>query len=178
MRGILAIAFALYFFYAWMVIYTPIYLLQAGFSWIEIGKMFTVMLLPFVIIEYPAGYIADKYIGETELLSIGFAIMAISIFALMTVNSFVGMMLALLCSRVGASLVEIMRETYFYKKVRSGDLDMMETFRNMNPIAHIIAPATATILLAFGAHVPSLFLVLGVGMAFAAAIPRTIKDTR
>lgn len=178
MRGILAIAFALYFFYAWMVIYTPIYLLQAGFDWVDIGKMFTVMLLPFVLVEYPAGYIADKYIGETELLMIGFGIMAISLFALLTVSSFAGVMIVLLCSRIGASLVEIMRETYFYKKVRSGDLDMMETFRNMNPVAHIIAPATATVMLAFGAHVPTLFLILGLGMAFAAAIPSTMKDSR
>ncbi len=53
--------FLLQFFYTWMVIYSPIYLhVNLGFSWPEIGKIFTIMLLPFLLIQYPIGYLADK----------------------------------------------------------------------------------------------------------------------
>ena len=41
--------FLLRFFYAWMVIYTPIYLNQhLGIPWGTVGLIFTIMLLPFI----------------------------------------------------------------------------------------------------------------------------------
>ena len=49
MLAITIIDFILQFFYAWMVVYTPIYLNQViGFGWGEIGVIFTIMLSPFV----------------------------------------------------------------------------------------------------------------------------------
>ena len=51
-------------FYCVMTIYTPLYLLSIGLSWTEIGKIITVMLIPFVIIQIPLGIIADKKTGE------------------------------------------------------------------------------------------------------------------
>lgn len=177
-RGIFIVAFALYFFYSWMVVYTPLYLLEAGFDWNEIGLMFTVMLLPFVIVEYPAGYLADRYFGETEMLTLGLGIMAVSVFTFMTVSSFTGMMIVLFCSRVGASLVEIMRESYFYKIVKAGDLDMIDTFRNTASFAYVVAPILATAMFACGMPLSFLFLVLGLMLAFVSAVPGSIEDTR
>src|SRR3989344_3633276 len=41
-------------FYARMIIYTPIYLHQyIGFGWSEIGIIFSIMLIPFVILDFP-----------------------------------------------------------------------------------------------------------------------------
>jgi len=116
LRGIFVVAFVLYFFYAWMVIYTPLYLLELGFGWDEIGVMFTIMLIPFVLVEYPAGWLADKYFGETEMLTMGLSLMGLMVIALLFVSGFWPVVLVLFFSRVGASLVEIMRDTYFYKK--------------------------------------------------------------
>jgi len=48
------ISFLLEFVYALMIIYTPLYLLDLGFSWADIGKKFAIMLLPFVLFQYPA----------------------------------------------------------------------------------------------------------------------------
>ncbi len=49
------------FFFAWMIIYTPIYLHEyIGFGWSQIGIIFTIMLLPFVILEFPLGKLSDK----------------------------------------------------------------------------------------------------------------------
>lgn len=177
-RGIFIIAFTLYFFYSWMIIYTPLYLLQGGFDWKEIGLIFSIMLIPFVVIEYPAGYVADKYLGETEMLAIGLIIMALAIFLFMGVSSFAGVLAALFLSRVGASLVEIMRESYFYKIVKAGDIDMIDAFRNINSVAHIAGPAVASAVLAFGFGLHVLFVILALILVFAAAMPSTMTDTR
>lgn len=76
---IMASNFLLQFFYAWMVIYTPIYLkTYMGFDWQVIGLIFTIMLFPFAILEAPLGRLADERWGEKEMLSAGFIIIAIS----------------------------------------------------------------------------------------------------
>ncbi|MFZ2299976.1 MAG: MFS transporter, partial [Candidatus Moraniibacteriota bacterium] len=62
------ISFTLEFFYVMMIVYTPLYLRSLEFSWNEIGIIFTLMLVPFVILQYPIGILADKRLGEKELL--------------------------------------------------------------------------------------------------------------
>ena len=58
---IFTISLVLRLFYCIMVLYIPIYLHENfGFSWSALGIVFTVMLLPFVLFEMPAGNAADK----------------------------------------------------------------------------------------------------------------------
>lgn len=178
LRGIFTINFILYFFYSWMVIYTPMYLHAQGITWTQIGIIFTVMLIPFVVVEYPAGHIADKYLGETEMMMLGLSVMALSVFGLLAVSSFWALALVLFCSRVGASLLEIMRESYFYKIVKPGDVDMIDTFRNTSSAAHVAGPVAATALLALGFEITGLFVMLGIMLMVAAGIPGTIEDTK
>ena len=76
LRSIFFVAFLLQLFYSSAVIYIPLYLYQnLGMSWQVLGPIFSVMLIPFLLIEIPAGIIADKYWGEKELMSIGFIIL-------------------------------------------------------------------------------------------------------
>jgi MFS family permease len=178
MRGIFSVAVLLYLFYSWMVIYTPLYLLESGFDWEQIGTLFTVMLIPFVLFEYPAGWLADKYFGETELLVLGFAIMALSVLGFLVATEFWVVMLMLFLTRVGASLVEIMRDTYFYKNVAANDLDMIETFRNTSSFGHLTGPVLASIFLWFGLDLPSIFIVLSLLMMVAVCIPESMVDTK
>ena len=71
--------FLLQIFYAYMIVYTPIYLEKyIGFSWSEIGLIFTIMLLPFILFEVPIGELADDKYGEKEFLTIGFIIMGLA----------------------------------------------------------------------------------------------------
>ena len=97
-RNIFISNFLLQFFYAWMIIYMPIYLHQyIGLSWKEIGVIFTVMLLPFVLFEFPAGRIADKRL-EKEILTMGFIVTAIftaSTFFIFSKNIFIWMFVLL-----------------------------------------------------------------------------------
>lgn len=166
-------------FYAWMVIYTPIYLYKyVGFGWDDIGLMFTVMLLPFILVDYPLGKLADKKYGETEIMSVGFFILGISTIALAYINNkniFIWTTILFL-TRVGAATVEMMIETYFFKKVPEKDLDVLGFFRMTRPVAYIAAPLVATIVLSTVGH-QAMFIILGVICLCGLYFSLTIRDT-
>ncbi len=177
---IFASNFLLQFFYAWMIIYTPIYLHQyVGLSWKEIGVIFTVMLLPFVFLQAPAGRLADKKFGEKELLSFGFIVMALGtalIFFIPGKNIFIWA-LVLLATRVGASMVEVMTESYFFKHMDSSDANIISAWRRNLPFAFVFAPVLASVVLSF-ADYKYLFLVLGGLMLYGLKYSSSLKDTR
>ena len=75
---IYAVSLALEFFFALMVVYTSLRLLELGMSWSKIGIIFTIMLLPFVIFGYLVGLLADKDFGEKEMIILGLIIIMIS----------------------------------------------------------------------------------------------------
>ena len=115
-----------------MTIYTPMYLHKhLGFAWKELGIMFSIMLVPFLLLEAPLGRIADKVLGEKEFLVTGFAIIAIAtaVISFMTVSVFFLFALILFTTRVGAAMVEIMTETYFFKKIRAEDAQIIGLMR-------------------------------------------------
>jgi MFS family permease len=171
--------FLLQFFFAWMVIYTPIYLHSyIGFGWDKIGIIFTIMLFPFALLEAPLGRLADKRYGEKEILSIGFVIIAVSTAALTLISgqNFYLWAIGLLLTRVGASMVQVMNETYFFKKNSSQDPDILSVFRMTGPFAFVIASLFGTILFMFTDYRQS-FLILGVIMLLGLKYSLTIKDT-
>lgn len=179
LRRLFSVNIIINVFYAWMVIYTPIYLHNTiGFSWESIGFILTIMLIPFVLVEIPAGKLADSKLGEKELMAIGFAVTGIATIALayITGASFWLWALALFMTRVGAALTEVMIETYFFKKVPQEDANMLGAFRITRPISTIIAPLIVTIGLAFTDH-RGLFVIFGVLCLSAIVITVKIKDT-
>jgi len=180
LERIFYLAFLLQIFYGIMVIYTPIYLNQyIGLSWSQIGIIFSIMLLPFVLIEYPAGYLADKYWGEKELLTIGIVITSLAALGVFIFESHSMIFWAALLffSRVGASLIEIMRDTYFFKKVDAQDIELINAFRSTTPLAYIFVPLLgAAVLYFFPINYIFLFLcgILLTGLYFSLKL----KDTK
>lgn len=177
---VLLCRFILECFYAWMVIYMAIYLVQfIGFGWREVGVLFTIMLLPFVLFEMPLGALSDKFIGEKEILVVGFLIIAgaTAFIAFITSASFLFWAAVLFMTRVGASFAEIGTESFFFKHTKGNDLGMISLFRATRPLSFVAAPAVATIsLLAFPYSFT--FLVLA-GVAFCGSILALfIRDTR
>ncbi len=149
---ILAISldFWLNFFYAVMIIYTPIYLHNhIGFDWLTIGEMFTIMLLPFVILDYPLGRVADKWLGEKEIMIGGILLMALALtfISRLTTANFILWTGLLLLSRIGAASFEVMKESYLFKQIDSGHTHILSLSRNTYPLAYIIAPLAATAVL-------------------------------
>lgn len=156
------VAFALRLFYSIMVLYSPIYLHRyVGFDWETIGIMFTVMLLPFVLFELPAGSLADRYWGEKEMMVIGLILMigCVGAIPFMTSADPVVWTVLLFMSRVGAALVEAMQDVYFFKIVSRRDMDVINLFRDIGPAAWLAGSLGASVLLQFIA-LPALFLVV------------------
>jgi MFS family permease len=155
-RHILAITiinFILQFFFAWMVVYTPIYLHNTiGLGWDKIGIIFTFMLAPFVIFGLPVGMLIDKYhISKRKLLYIGTAIMSLSTLSIAFINtqSVALWALVLFLTRMGASIIETTSEVYFFTHITEKDAYLLGIFRDMTPLAYIIAPLIGTLIFTY-----------------------------
>jgi MFS family permease len=177
---ILVSNFILGFFFSWMVIYTPIYLHNfMKFDWKEIGLMFTIMLFPFAILEAPLGRLADERWGEKEMLTAGFIITAIatSLLSFIPNADFWLWSAGLLTTRIGASIIEIMNETYFFKKASEDQLDVIGLFRMTKPMASVIAPILGTTFLLFFDY-KYMFVTLGCIMLLGLKYSLSLKDTK
>ena len=169
--NIYIISLALEAFYALMIVYSPLYLLSIGLSWQQIGIVFTIMLIPFVVLEYPVGFLADKKFGEKEMIIAGLLIMVVSsasIFFLHT-KSILIWALVLLATRVGAATVETLRDSYFYKKIDGRDVDLISFFRTTRSVAYIVATGFSAMLLVV-ASMKYIFLLIAV-MVFVGLYP-------
>lgn len=180
LRGIYFISLLLSIFFSSAVVYIPIYLHQnLGFSWAVLGIMFSFMLLPFLLVEIPAGYLADKYFGEKEMLGIGLGIIIIALFLFFAVKTpdvwIWGSLLFL--SRVGAALIEAMRESYFFKLVAADDVPFINFFRTAGPLGYLVGTGVAAIVLLFY-PLEYLFIFIALLMSSGFLFLYLIKDTR
>ncbi|NTV40727.1 MAG: MFS transporter [Candidatus Moranbacteria bacterium] len=169
--GIYTISLVLEAFYALMIVYTPLYLLDRGISWQQIGIIFTVMLIPFVALEYPVGFLADKKFGEKEMIIGGLLIMGTSSFSVFFVDSnsvFVWSGILLL-TRIGAATVETLRDSYFYKKIDGRDVDLISFFRTTRAVAYLLATGLSAMLLII-APMKYIFILVAC-MIFAGVYP-------
>jgi len=162
-RKIFYISFVLEFFYALMTIYTPIYLIDLGMSWERIGIIFTVMLLPFVILQYPMGILADKKTGEKEFL--------------IAAKNIVIWSVILFSTRIGAALVELLRDSYFYKRIDGRDVDLINIFKTAMPAAYICASIISAIALLFFS-VKIVFILVGLVVLSALWPAFRLKDNK
>lgn len=176
---ILVVEFLVQFFHGIMIIYAPIYLNKViGFSWPEIGLMFSIMLIPFFF-QFWLGKIADEKLGEKEIIISAFLIAAVSLFVFGTItdpNIFIWGSVLLL-GRVGLSGVDTMKETYLFKQIDADDIDVLVLSRNMRPIASIFAPLAGALFITFVSF-NYLFVFLGLTMLFGMFYCFKLVDTR
>ncbi len=181
LHSIIFTHFLLSFFYTWMVIYVPIYLHKnMGIAMNDIlGIIIPVALLPFVLFEVFLGRLADRRLGEKEILTAGFILMAVSTVGLsfITTSSVAVWAVALFITRTGACAVEAMTESYFYKQVSAEDAHLITFMRTIRAMAYIVGPLLGALVLSFF-DFNYLFLVLGILMLAALPYSLTIKDTR
>lgn len=180
LRGIFFIALILQLFYTTAVVYVPVYLHQTiGMSWAILGPIFSFMLLPFVLCEIPAGYIADKWLGEKEILISGLGIMVLSLILFFSLGTATPLIWAIVLffSRVGAALIEAMRESYFFKLVSAKDIGLINLFRLTGPMAYIIGPVIAIAVSSF-LPIQYLFLFFALIASSGIFIALSLKDSR
>jgi predicted MFS family arabinose efflux permease len=166
-------------FYAWMTVYMPIYLHNnIGFNWTEISIIFTIMLIPFILVEIPLGKLADRKWGEKEIMAISFIILAVATGSLvfLTAKSLVLWAIMLTLTRIGAAGAEIMIETYFFKKINDSNPEILSLFRTTRPLSFFIAPLITTVGLVY-LDISFLFVIIG-GICLLTLYPiATLHDT-
>ncbi len=172
--------FVLYLFYIWAPLYVPLYLHGTlGFPWATLGWMFSIMLIPYILIEYPAGWIADRLIGDKELMFAGFLFAGISLMSigfLSSTSSITTIVLALVGTRAGAALIESMTEGHFFRRVSERNIVSVSVFRGVWPLANIIAPILGTLIFFIDGY--RLFFVITGAIVAIAGVGATarIKD--
>ncbi len=180
LRSVFIAHFTLQLFFAWMVIYTPLYLADhIGLSWTSIGEILFIGLMAYVLFEYFVGVIADRWTGEKEFMALGFLILIIATtwFAFIESASIGVWMFAMFMTRVGASFVEVTTESYFFKHTHSKDTSIISFFRMTRPLSYVLGALLGSLtlyLLPFNI----LFLVLGLLMLPGLCFALTIKDTK
>lgn len=174
-----SISLLLQFFYSWMVIYTPIYLYSyLGFNWKEIGIIFTIMLLPFVLIQFPLGKHSDK-IGERTMLMLGFFISSLSTLSLFFIKEHAVWIWAVLLftTRIGAAMIEVMSDVYFFKHIKPKNEEFVGVYRSASPIAYIIGPLIAYIVFVFVPSFNFIYAILGTFMFLGIYLSSTIRKS-
>jgi len=180
LKAVFGAVLALNIFYCLAVLYVPLYLNQTvGLSWQTIGIIFTFMLLPFVLIQFPAGLLADKRFGEKEMLIAGNVIMAISSLALWLATSRAPEFWAalLFLSRIGAALAESMQEVYFYKQIDASQVGLINLFRQTRNVGWLAGAILAAATLFF-LNIPQLFFIVAVVMLVNIFQLTKIRDTK
>ncbi|HBP01054.1 MAG: Major facilitator superfamily [Candidatus Moranbacteria bacterium GW2011_GWE1_49_15] len=151
LRGIYIVSTVLEIFYTLMVVYMPIYLLNQGLSWAQIGLIISLIHVPYLVLQYPAGMLADRKFGEKEMIIGSLLLLGFSTTYIYSIESpsFFVWLAVLMVTRVGASILEILRDSYFYKQVDAGDIDVIDFFRTASPVAFILGPMFASLILLF-----------------------------
>lgn len=180
LRNVYLVTLTLYFFFAWMTIYMPIYLFEnIGLSWQEIGAVFAIMHIPYVLLEIPWGKIADEILGEKEIMGAGIIIIGLCTISIgfITSKEFWVWACALSLTRIGASMLQVTTESYFFKKINKEDTNKISVFRNASPIAMIVGPILATLALSI-ANFQELFIILGIIVLLALIPNYKLNDTK
>ncbi len=172
--------FLLQLFFAWMVIYVPLYLSTViRFAWNEIGLILFVGLFAYVLFEYPVGVIADRWVGEKELMALGFIILAITTMyiAFLKTPLLSSWMIIMFMTRLGASLVEVTTESYFFKHTKDADASVISFFRASAPLAYMFGTLFGMLSLLW---VPFnyAFVLLGLSMLPGILFALLLRDTR
>lgn len=174
--------FLLELFFVLMVVYTPLYLIENNIATLAqyLGIILPIALIPFIILPYPLGMLADKKYGEKEMLLFGFALMSLGVITFVIIPQMTILIAALILfvTRVGASMLEEMNSSYFYKHVDSNAVLMISLFNNTRNAALIIGPLLASAILFVTESFSLLFILFGC-MLLVGALPLfKLHDTK
>lgn len=184
-RDIQAVAIAfgvLQFMYNLAPFFVPLYLHNhLGIPWSQLGPIFAIMLIPFVVLEYPVGYLADRYFGDREMMALGLLIMGTAFATTAFIvpgTPLVAIMLILLITRIGAAVAEATIESHFFRRVSSRDTSSVAVFRMIRPTAALVAPLLGAVILMTSSYSVLFFSTGILIIIFGVASALSIKDIR
>ena len=150
-------------FYALMVTFVPIYLADIiGIEPKSLGLMFTVMLLPFVLLGYPIGKSLDKGTSGRRAAQYGLIIMIATTlaFPFIQTKSVIIWGLVLLISRIGAVILETAGDGIFFRSIKEEETELLGIMRDMQPMGYFIASLVGVIVLSIGT-INDIFYAIG-----------------
>ena len=152
LQKILSITWILQIFYALMSLFMAPYLQSLGFSWGQIGIIFSIMLVPFVLFEFPVGRYLDTHRNEKHLLVFALALIAFTVVLLLAPlsTSMWYFAFVLFVSRIGASIVEVTTDSYFFRHIQDTAVGLASLYQSALPLAYLIAPLVGGIIFSFG----------------------------
>lgn len=166
-------------FFVWMVIYLPIHLItNIGLSWSEVSIAIGAGLAVFALFDGPIGYIADRFIGEKEMMGLGFVILATASFTMAVINTsaVAAWIILMVASRFGGALVEATTEGYFFKQTNGSDAGVISFFRLLRPLSSLLGALIGSAALLY-LPLNLTFVVLAIlmlpGILFALALVDT-----
>lgn len=180
LRNVFVAQFLLRVFYAIMVIYLPLYVNGVlGMPISYIGILVAFATLAFVLLEIPLGRLQDSRWGEKEVLVIGFVIIALftACIPFVASASLLIWLPLLFATRVGAAMIEVASEGYFFKHADAADADDVSAFRMLFPLSYIISPVVGTVFLFFF-PLNTIFLALAVVMLTGVLAAGALNDTK
>lgn len=180
-RRIVFTQYTLELFWIIMIVYAPIYLIQNNILNLQtyLGVVIPIILIPFIILPYPLGRLADSKLGEKELLISGIFLMILGtvMFALLTIPPLAFYIFALFIARLGSSMVEEMTNSYFYKQVDHSQADLISIFTNTRNVALVSGPLIASAIV-YSISIQAVFLTLA-GILALSLIPLfKLHDTK
>ncbi len=165
-------------YFAWSVVYIPIYLHNhIGFTWNQVGIILSCMLLPFVLFQRMIGKLQDQKHQEKSLLIFGFLIISVAtiIQPFITTPSMLAWILILFVAHIGAAFVEVSSESYFYRHISPTNSGFISLFRMTRTIPYLLIPplvGLSLLLLPFN----QMFLILGCIMFIGVRYAFLIKE--
>ena len=169
-------------FYAVMIIYSPLYLATIGIPLTSyLSFILPVALLPLVILPYELGLLADRKFGEKEMLIMGMLILVVTTFlcVIVTTKDVRIWAFIFLISRIGASFVETMAFSYYFKKIDREDPSLTALFISMHGVATFIVGTTGLLIAPFLSSRPQLmFIILGCAILWSISYVLPMRDTR
>jgi MFS family permease len=179
LRDIYTFYMLLRVFFALIGIYSAIFLSTVhGFSFAAVGALIGISLIPMVAVELPVGKLLDGRWHHKHVGMAGFGIMAIGAAIISTVDSdsFLVWALLLVALRIGAALVEIVAETYFFS-LAGRDTQKVGLFRATYPLSFLVGPALGAVAITIAGY-SGLFTLISLLALYGAYVASEFKDTR
>ncbi len=147
LRKSFLMSFGMYFWWSTQAVYMPLALSKLGYSQAIVGLVFSMSIIPLLLLEFHATDGAKKF-GVRRYLSMGFALLSLVLF-LFTFAAPSMLIKLMILVNIGAAFIEPNKEVFFFKAVKPEDQERFYGIYNASyPMAYIIAPSLGSILLA------------------------------
>lgn len=150
--------FGLRFLYAiWY--FLPVLLTDKGLSVAHLGLVYSLSAIPWVLLEYPVGKMADRR-GERMFIIIGFAILSLVGFLYGFAPSLPWIIAGLFIGVIGSSFIEQTVFSAFFRRSGDRDVERLSVLRTAMGLGQVLGPLLASLLISL-APLPFLFTFSG-----------------